>query len=224
MRGEDAVVLPLREVALRDVPGDGDCLFHALRMEFNGCAKTSRPKLFLVGRPALPDGAALRAWFLEYVRTTDAILDGLPASMWLEAPVEEYCEAMRRPDAADRNTWGGVRGSLYYRRRCRRQGFSSHAGQAARWFPRHRVVAGGPSRPSARRGFGLDGDALDEGPAPAECLGPLVCRMAHLTATPDVAVGRGGGWRRQAINYDCDTTTSGGRVGRRASWSGAASP
>ena len=107
VRGKDAVVLPLDEVELRDVPADGDCLFHALRMEFNGCAKTSRPKLVLVGRPALPDGAALRAWYLEYIRTTDVVLDGLPVSMWLEKPVEEYCDAMRRPDVADGNTWGG---------------------------------------------------------------------------------------------------------------------
>ena len=53
------------------------------------------------------DGQALRARFLNYLKSTTDTIDGMPPDSWLEQPLEEYCREMERGNVRDDRTWGG---------------------------------------------------------------------------------------------------------------------
>ena len=89
-------------VQTRDVPSDGNCLFHALQRELLPMAGVLRP-----GMSRGNDGQALREWMLEYVRTSSDTVAGRPLQEWLEVAPEQYFREMRAAAAGDRRTWGG---------------------------------------------------------------------------------------------------------------------
>ena len=99
------LVVPRNLIGCKDVPGDGNCLFHAVGQEiadkFRGHAKLPGPNA--------KDGAVWRSWLMEYIRTTTDEIDSSTIQEWVAVvtnrPVEQYLERMSI--AGGRETWGG---------------------------------------------------------------------------------------------------------------------
>jgi hypothetical protein len=98
-----------RGVATRDVPADGNCLFHAFGAEVHNAYKDSLLPPGISADQAQAPGQAWREYFLDYIRTTTDVVDGLSIRDWIEASegksLEDYCQLMavaRGPE-----TWGG---------------------------------------------------------------------------------------------------------------------
>ena len=53
------------------------------------------------------DGQALREWFLKYIASTTDTIAGMPASAWVDRPLEQYCRDMQHADGSDEQAWGG---------------------------------------------------------------------------------------------------------------------
>ena len=109
--GENGVRLDKAMVQTRDVPSDGNCLFHALQRELLLMAGVLRP-----GMSRGEDGQALREWMLEYVRTSSDTVAGRPLQEWLEVAPEQYFREMRAAAAGDRRTWGGFLEGMFVSR------------------------------------------------------------------------------------------------------------
>ena len=103
-RGPCGCQLPAQLVSIKDVPGDGDCLFHSLGLEIqSACPTAPRPP----GVQAPFPGAAWRAFVISYVRSNpQAAVDGLTVEQLISSAagqsVAEYCRIM-----ASRDSWGG---------------------------------------------------------------------------------------------------------------------
>ena len=107
----------------RDVPSDGNCLFHALQRELRPDAKTGRPGLLQPGMDCGTDGQALRGWLMRYLQALPDEVEGQPLQTWLGMPLAEYVREMRLPSsrsaastpstpfckgpAQDARRWGG---------------------------------------------------------------------------------------------------------------------
>ena len=105
VQGSDAVMLAPKSVAIKDVPSDGNCLFHALQRELRADPGTGRPGLLQPGMDRGTDGQALREWLLQHIQTIPDEMEGQPLQTWLGMPREQYMEEMRVPRG--RETWGG---------------------------------------------------------------------------------------------------------------------
>ena len=91
-------------VEVTDVPGDGDCLFHALALGINRVHGISFVKDGLCG------GVRLRALLLRFVSNSANVrIDGMAVQEWIRAchheSIDEYRARMRV--AGGRRTWGG---------------------------------------------------------------------------------------------------------------------
>ena len=99
------VVIPSNLFGCKDVPSDGDCLFHAVGREI---AQRFRGHALLPG-PDAQAGSSWRIWLLQYVRTTGDEIDGSSVAEWVAVvtgkTVEQYTEIMGV--AGGRETWGG---------------------------------------------------------------------------------------------------------------------
>ena len=103
------VVIPHNLFGSKDVPGDGNCLFHAIGQEiadkFRGHAKLPGPDA--------KDGAAWRSWLLEYIRTTADEINSSSVQEWVaivtNLSTEQYIERMgiAASHAVGREAWGG---------------------------------------------------------------------------------------------------------------------
>ena len=99
------VRVPRTELGCKDVPGDGDCLFHSIGREI---ADNFRRHLSLPG-PDPTQGGVWRSWLLHYIRTTADEIDGSSIAEWTalvtRKTVEEYTESMTSVRGPE--TWGG---------------------------------------------------------------------------------------------------------------------
>ena len=102
--------LPAQLVSIKDVPGDGDCLFHSLGLEIqSACPTVPRPP----GVQAPFPGAAWRAFVISYVRRNSQteIEGGLTVEQLISSAtghsVAEYCRIMASRDSCGRDSWGG---------------------------------------------------------------------------------------------------------------------
>ena len=104
------LVVPRKLIGCRDVPGDRNCLFHAIGRgiadKFPGHAKLPGPNA--------KDGAVWRSWLMEYIRTTAGEIDNSTIQEWVAVvtnrPVEQYLERMSAGTASSRvgqEAWGG---------------------------------------------------------------------------------------------------------------------
>jgi hypothetical protein len=118
--GQSGVVLPERLVQVRDVPADGDCLFHSLGREISH---------YFAGNERLPpnpgSGKSWRDFLMNYVRTTSDAIDGTSIQDWIalvtRMDIDEYIHSMRL--AGNRDTWGGfMEASLLWK------AWSAHSG------------------------------------------------------------------------------------------------
>ena len=106
IKGRDGCVLAAGTWAVRDVPADGDCLFHSLGKEI-ACKFPHHAAL-----PAEPlQGSSWRAFLMEFVvESSDVVMDDLTVAEWLAIvcgqTVEEYVSAMHV--VRGRETWGGM--------------------------------------------------------------------------------------------------------------------
>ena len=103
------VVIPHNMFGSKDVPGDGNCLFHAIGQEI---ADKFRRHAKLPG-PDAQDGAAWRSWLLEYIRTTADEIHSSSVQEWVaivtNLSTEQYIERMgiAASHAVGREAWGG---------------------------------------------------------------------------------------------------------------------
>ena len=98
--------LPASHVQTKDVPGDGNCLFHAMGLEIRHVLPTARlPAEAGDDRP----GAAWRAAMLRHVEHSQArSMDGHTPTEWLRQlgqSLDGYLRRMRVP--LSRRSWGG---------------------------------------------------------------------------------------------------------------------
>ena len=106
IKGRDGCVLAAGTWAVRDVPADGDCLFHSLGKEIAGKFPHH------AALPAEPlQGSSWRAFLMEFaVESSDVVMDDLTVAEWLAIvcgqTVEEYVSAMHV--VRGRETWGGM--------------------------------------------------------------------------------------------------------------------
>ena len=95
-----------RGVAIRDVPSDGDCIFHAIGYKIQWLYKLGPD-----GGPPRPGhpGSAWRAYCVNYTVTTTDTLEGMTIPAWVEActglTLARYVTLMSH--ARDRDSWGG---------------------------------------------------------------------------------------------------------------------
>ena len=92
-------------VEVTDVPGDGDCLFHAVALGIYCATGLS------FARDGLSGGVRLRARMLRFVgRSADVSIDGMTVQEWIRAchheTLDEYRARMR--EARGRRTRGGL--------------------------------------------------------------------------------------------------------------------
>ena len=103
------VVIPKNLIGCKDVPGDGNCLFHAIGQELADNFR-GHPKL---PGPDAKDGAAWRSWLLEYIRTTADEINSSTVQEWVafvtNLSMEQYLERMSIAvsHAVGREAWGG---------------------------------------------------------------------------------------------------------------------
>ena len=92
-------------VATRDVPHDGDCLFHAWGGEVQKLFPDERmPENVKID---MHSGSAWRQFMLKWLQANHGqVLEGVPLAAWLGEEVGAYCTRMRR--AKGRDTWGGM--------------------------------------------------------------------------------------------------------------------
>ena len=91
-------------VEVTDVPGDGDCLFHAVALGIYRATGLS------FERDGLSGGVRLRSLLLRFVRrSADVSIDGMTVQEWIRAchheTLDEY--RARMSEARGRRTWGG---------------------------------------------------------------------------------------------------------------------
>ena len=103
--GSSGIMLATNSVVTRDVPGDGNCLFHALQRELRPDAKTGRPGLLQPGMDGGADGQALRDWLMRYLQALPDEVEGQPLQALLGMSLAEYMREMRLPSG--RASWGG---------------------------------------------------------------------------------------------------------------------
>ena len=89
------LVVPRNLIGCKDVLGDGNCLFHAVRQEI---ADKFRGHAQLPG-PNAKDGAVWRSWLMEYIRTTADEIDNSTIQEWV-AVVTASQVAGRRGEAS----------------------------------------------------------------------------------------------------------------------------
>ena len=97
-------IVPLDAVNTRDVPGDGDCMFHAWGLEL----RARFPELLgSGGAEVAAPGRYWREYLVAFVANPDSILDDRPVREWVRAvarkSVDEYAAYIR----AQNRPWGG---------------------------------------------------------------------------------------------------------------------
>lgn len=111
MAGNTSVACELRDgFTICPVPGDGDCLFHAVHREVARIHGISFARTGEGEGVAVAGGTRLRSLLLRYVgKKGDEVIDGVRVSEWIQccgySSVEQYCERMRSP--GPRSSWGG---------------------------------------------------------------------------------------------------------------------
>ena len=105
VQGSNGITLATNAVVTRDVPSDGNCLFHALQRELRPDAKTGRPGLLQPGMDGGADGQALRDWLMRYLQALPDEVEGQPLQTLLGMSLAEYVREMRLPSG--RASWGG---------------------------------------------------------------------------------------------------------------------
>ncbi len=102
--GQDTLVLPENRVQAKQVPGDGNCLFHAIGRELTAAfpAHAAFPR-----RPN--DGQSWRDFLMDYVVSTSDVVSGMPVQEWVAVAtnldLETYVATMSAP--LSRESWGG---------------------------------------------------------------------------------------------------------------------
>ncbi len=102
--GQDGLVLPLNKVQTKQVPGDGNCLFHAIGRELTSALPAH------IALPRSPnDGQSWRQFLLDYVVSTSDCLSGRPVQEWVTVTtsmdLETYVATMSAVHG--RESWGG---------------------------------------------------------------------------------------------------------------------
>jgi len=110
------------EVATKDVPGDGNCLFHALWAELlaehlrEPCLPANLAALFAnMPSPAAAsrNGHLLRQWYLRYVASTRDMIEEMSVQEWIAVSTgtsaQEYIARMKQKSGSGlgRAQWGG---------------------------------------------------------------------------------------------------------------------
>ena len=102
---QSGIAIPRNMMAMKDVPGDGNCLFHAIGREI---ANKFTKHVKLPGPDAM-DGGSWRVWLLHYIQTTSDEIDGSSIAEWVAVAtgqtVQQYVQRMA--SAGGSETWGG---------------------------------------------------------------------------------------------------------------------